>query len=576
MASEIDEIKKLIEDNPAQDDDVSVPSALPPPAPVASPNVGPAPESTPEIQQPTPTPYADTSKPGALSLTPGQAVAGFLNLSAGQQNLAGQQGNIESDTAAQLAAVQDKAAAEKAQQAADYQQALAKTQAQLEADHARMAQAYQDYSAKAGSLKDPSQQFWEDHGQGSRILAGFIGAASGLGAGLLGQAGNPFLTFLNHQIDNNFEAHKQNIHDLYDKQVAAGHIADTDQNYQKFMQDAKLKGYDLASMHIQNELQAIADRSGSQIAKVKAAEAINQLQQQDVQRRAQYGAQLAAQAAAANAQARAKQAKLQEDFLKQVNAHVTAGLPEDQARYEAFNDLQSAGNDRSALAALAAGNNIPYNPKTEQFEAPKADIKTDSIIPVVDPDTGRRLKPEEREAMRQLVVPTPEGPRLANSPDDAKRYKEEANANIQIQEYVDQVRPLVEKWKKGTLTNEDIGRWEGLRTAALTSYNRAGSGGERATGQGESKILGEDAFPPPPSIAYNAIVGGSQYSPVRIPGSIGYEGKYLGQLDALENAVKENNKTLEQRLRPATSSNVKKEAVKEEDLTKKPVRFKAD
>jgi len=543
----------------------SAPTPATPPQPVAS--------GVQPLQQPNAPPYVDTSKPGALTATPAQATAGNLNLSAGAQNLAGQTGQIQSQEGQQLGAIHDTAAAEKLQQSQDYQNNLQQVSSKLNDDHQRSVQAYNDYAKAAGSLKDPSQQFWADRDAGSRILAGFAAFASGLGG-----TGAQFTNFINTQIANNFDAHKQNIRDLYDKQVAAGKISDSDESHARFMNEAKLKGYDLASMHIQNELQAVADRSGSQVAKVKAGEAINTLQQQDVARRAQYADLLAKQGATAAATARARQKELQENFLKQVNAHVTTGLPEDQARKEAFTDLQGSGLNRSELASLAEGNNIPYDQASGKYVAPvgKLDNDPNDPVPTVDAATGRRFKPEEREQMRQLVVPLPDGTlRMANSPDDAKRVKEEIAANTAVKNFVDKAREFTEKWKNGTLTGEDRGQWSGYRTAALTAYNRAASGTEKPTAPGETHILAEDAFPGPPSGVYNGLVGGSSSLPsyLRVPGSLGYEGKYKGQLDALEASTAQNSKSIEGRLRPL--SGAKKADEKSDDKTpaKKTIRF---
>ena len=306
-------------------------------------------------------PYGGAAKPGSLTATPTQYVAESGNLEARQANTNNAIAANEERGYNEAADIHTAEAAAKQKQAADYQQFRAEADARLEEDHQRHVDAYADYAKRAGSLKDPSEQFWEDKGTGARMLSGLAGFASGMGAGLTGAGGNPYLDYLNKQIGNNYAAHKQNISDLFDKQVAAGKIADTDANWTRFQDEAKLKYYDLATQHTQSLLKAQEQRALGSNVKQLANRTNQGLEQAQIDRRkALADAQAKAAAAAAGAaaaRAAARQKEIDERFAKFYGEQDKDESPEQrtQAAFDALSKLPSIKDEDLARVSRSVG-----------------------------------------------------------------------------------------------------------------------------------------------------------------------------------------------------------------------------
>jgi hypothetical protein len=344
--------------------------------------------------QPDITPYAGSAPPGALGATPTQATAEGLNVSARQQALDDKIAGVQAQGYDAAADTHAQAAAEKQQQAKDYEQFHAEARDRYEQAHRRILDAYDDYKKKAGSLKDPSSQYWEDKGTGARVLSGLASFSSALGAGLTGQGGNPYLDFLNKQIDRNYASHKQNISDMFDKQVAAGKIADTDTAWTRYQDEAKLHYYDLAQTHIQDTLKEHENRALGANVKNLAQKTNLDIEQQKIAQRAALShaqAQAAAGAAAsARAEALARQKRAEETFTK---------LYDNQPK-----DVSDEERVQGAFRALSAVPGIRDEDLASTSRAVGAtpDGKGGWTLPKptgggadIDPETGRRYAPAE-------------------------------------------------------------------------------------------------------------------------------------------------------------------------------------
>lgn len=438
-------------------------------------------------------PYAGGTPDGSIRSTPEQATADTLNNLDQQEQLEGEQGKDESKEAKAEAAKQMEAAQEKIQQANDFATLQSANQAKYEDAHAQTQAAYQDYRKAAGSLKDPNSQFWEDHGQGSRITAALAAFSSGMGAGLTGHGGNPFMDFLTKQIDNNFQAHKQNIDDLYNSAVAAGKIEDSAESHNRFMNEAKLKSYDLASAHISHELNAIKDTTTSQVAKVTAAKAIAGLEQQGIQARQALAQKEAARGAAALAAQRAAQREVRETFQKNLELH-NKDMGEDEARLAAVKDLVASGYDRSAVAAIADANGVQYDTKSGQWAIPKpAEQPSDQASePHYDEDgklvvptktaSGKRIPQEERDKQKKDIEE-----RTTNI--DGKpaifRTKEAAEAYAAVPEAKRLLKQMQTAWSAGDKGTYDQARLQFIESAPkLLGFKRGPSGAQAGEGGG--------------------------------------------------------------------------------------------
>lgn len=521
---------------------------------------GPPPTPLPDM---TPAPiYQGGAKPGAIVETPRQATADTLNSVETQKDLAEKGGQIAEGEGSELGAKFDAAAAEKTAQAQDYQKALADSTQRHEEDRQRALDAYKEYQQAAGSLKGPKEDYWANKGTSARILSGFAAFASGLGSGLQGRAGeNPYLDYVNKEIAQNYDAHKQNVEDLYQKQVAAGKIADDEDSHQKFMQDARLHSYDLASEHVKSELEAIKNRALGQNQRVLAENSIEGLTQQQIAMRKAQAMQEAAAAAAAGAAYRAKAKEAGDKFEEAYKANLAAGYGNEQARTEAAKFVAARGYDRSIIAPIAEANGGTYNTKTGQYEYADVTPKQsgDGLVPTVDPNTGKALKPEEREKLNALRVQMPDGSvRLANNAEDQKKVQQEVTAHQTLTAFTDKLNGpngWLSQMAAGKLDATQIGEWEGKRKAAIEAY-KALSGAEGNTGVGTARLLGEDEFPEPPGVASN-VAG----KPARwiLPESLqGDVSKYRGQVKNMEDLAARTNQAISRRLRPGGTAPTEK------------------
>jgi ubiquitin len=420
---------------------MSVPAPLPPaPDPVAPP---PSPQmqvaqAGAELNALTTPAYGGGTPDGSLTSTPTQAAADLLNSDERSKGLERREGEIKADEQNQIAGKSDEAAAEKVQQAADFQNLLTQSQAKYESEHAQTQAAYNKYKAAAGTLKDPEAQFYEDKGQGVRVESALAAFAAGLGAGFNGNAGNPVLDRLHQKVELNFQAHKKNIDDLYNAAVESGKIEDTSENHARFMQDAKLKSYDLQGAHFKDELAAIAARSSSPLAKLAAQKTIEGIDHNQIDVRQKLAQQEAAQAATRLATDRARQREVLDFFQKSLEKH--GDLAPEEARQEAAKDLVAAGYNASETIPILSANGFTTDPKTGALVPPKAaprpeepaELRYDAdgklVIPSRDPQTGKQLSPEVRQKMQddaqKRTVIVDGSPKLAVNEEVAKKFPE--------------------------------------------------------------------------------------------------------------------------------------------------------
>jgi hypothetical protein len=289
------------------------------PPPVAAPE-------TPASPPPGPSaipggPYPAVFQPGAISANPAQAATGELAVNEGLAGSAQQAGEANEAALAEERAAHEAEAQRIKTQAEIEDRARLQANAEVQAEHQRHVDAYEEYRKKAASLKDPASQYWEDKGTPARIFAGLAAFSSGLGAGLVGQAGNPYLDFLNKEIDRNYNAHKQNINDLFDKQVAAGKIEDTAQNRAAFDAKARFAHYDMASQAIAEQLKAISTKALGANVRAMTDKTLGDLDRQNLGVMQEYWAGrqkvFAAQGAAEAAQLAADRKAYQEAYAKQ-------------------------------------------------------------------------------------------------------------------------------------------------------------------------------------------------------------------------------------------------------------------
>lgn len=388
----------------------------PPPAPVY--NLARPPQLTRPAIAPPVVPadhpaFPGGSKPGSIRATPQQAQSETLGQFGKAKEIEAQEAAAKQEKADAEAKVRADAAAEADKFKQDYAGMLKANAEKYDANHKQTQEAYAKYRAEAGHLKDPTNQFWDEHGGfAGGIAAAFAAGLSGFGASLSGHGGNPFLDYLNKRMDANFEAHKQNIKDLYESAVESGRIEDTAENHNRFMADAKLQSRILDTEHTKAELDNIAANSTSKIVPIAAARAQNALDQEITQQKARFAQQEAQAAAAGMAQQRAQHKEIREAFLKAVEKH-NADLGPDESRIAAFQDV-AALYPRSAVAQLADGLGIGYDVKTGKFVPPAAEEAPTStsnatglsidksgklVIPTKDPVTGKSLKPAERDKL---------------------------------------------------------------------------------------------------------------------------------------------------------------------------------
>lgn len=394
-------------------------------------------QATADVSAATAPAYAGGTPDGSLTSTPRQAAADLLNSGERQKGLETEEGRIKSDEATKTADVHAAAAAEKNQQAADYNDFLAKSQQRFNEEHAQTQAAYDKYKAAAGTLKDPEAQFYEDKGQGYRVQTALAAFAAGIGAGFNGQQGNPVLDLLQKKIQANYESHKQNIEDLYNSGVQSGKIEDTSENHARFMQDAKLRSYELQSAHVKDELASIAARAQSPLAKTAAAKSIEQIEEKEIGTRQALAAKEAAAGAAGLASQRARAAEVRAAFKDAYDKNLAQGSSPEEASVAATKLVHSMGFNASETAPIFQANGVQTDPKTGEpvFPArapdtspsePTYDQDGKLHVPTHDADTGKPLKPEERqkiaEEARKRTVVVEGVPRLAASDEAAKQF----------------------------------------------------------------------------------------------------------------------------------------------------------
>jgi hypothetical protein len=353
-----------------------------------------------QLQAPNPAPpnpqggqvYAGGTPEGGLSSTPRQATADTLNNLETGKGLDTKQGDVESEGLAQQAAAETAAADEVRTHETDYNDLLNKNTQAHEKEHNERVAVHQNYLKAAGSLKDPGDQFWEDKGQGARVVASLASFASGMGAGLLGHAGNPFMEHLQKSVDNNYQAHKQNIDDLYRASVESGKILDTEDNHRRFDQNAKLQSYDFSIEHLKHVLNGVKNSSASQVAKVMSDKAVAGLTQEQIAARQNLGISEAKAAANANSGQRARQAAVDADYNKFLEMH-TKDMGPAEARAATLEDLKGKGYNASDLASKYAGQGITADPATGQYTIPKPADSGSSEAPHYDDATGKLIVP---------------------------------------------------------------------------------------------------------------------------------------------------------------------------------------
>lgn len=371
-----------------------------------------------------------------------QFTAGTVDTNALKSGLATQEGNQKADMLNRVADVQTSKAADAQKNAADFQSDLAIANAKSNAEHIQHQAAYDEYKKVAGNLKDPSSQFWQDKGQGSRITAALALAAGGF-------SGNDhFANFLNKEIDNNYNAHKQNIDDLYRGAVEAGKIEDSTENHNRFNADMKLKAYDLARMAFADQIDSETNRGNSKIAKTIGSQVVAGLTQDSLAARRNQAILDAQQATAGRAAAKAKQDKIAEQVLKlhelyhsdygpeQENAMVAKGL-----KSLGYTDVEIAPHMTGLGATYKAGEGwIPPEVKDQGNVEPTFDEKTNRFLTSSVDSQGKKIKNTNEEQTKldartenvdgvPTVFRTPEHALAQNALGQAKDlYKELQNA----------------------------------------------------------------------------------------------------------------------------------------------------
>lgn len=493
-------------------------------------------------------PYGDDTPPGSLTATPRQAQVESLNNNQAQQDDWATYRQQQLDQAQKVSDIHSADALEKARQSDDYQNALVDSQSRHNQYSQLLDKAYQDYSKAAGSLKDPSQQFWADRSTGSRIMAALALFASGMGASLGGHAGNPMLDYLNKQIENNFDAHKQNIQDLYNKQVAAGHLEDTADSYSRFMLNAKQASYEVASAHIAPQLAAVAAQTTGQQAAHIANQTILGLQQTATNGKLSLAQQEASRAAAQLANARKQEADVRTAFQEALKNYPLLGP--DQKRLAAAKEVEALGYDRSLLGPIMGAAGAQFNPKTDTWEfPPPAGSNTSSntgsdagVIPDSDPVTGQQYTEAEKDKIRERVVRTSDGGfRMANSKEDGDDYRLMMSATNGLDSDLNTIKKLDAELASDNVASKDslteqhrahrqelIGQYNTITKDMATRYNEAMLGVKRAAPGGES--LSEDAIPKSPS-TFGGEIG--VYSKLR-------QQHNAGKITALDKIIQDN------------------------------------
>lgn len=301
-----------------------------------------------------------------------------------KEDLIRQRGNIEAAGLQSEAEIHEAARQQNEKQLEEEQRNYKIVNDAYDEDMKKYHAAQDEYDAKAGKLIDPTDQYYKDKGgMSAKVVSGLAAFASGLGAGMLGHAGNPFLDYLNTHISANFEGHKQNIRDLFDKQVAAGRIKDSNLAYGMFMKDMRLKDYDLQSRSITHQLQGIAAKSNSQVAQNIANMGINGVQETLAKAKHDMFIDLvkAKQAADARRDARAAgQAKQQAELQKEARGFYAGLIKDGLTPKEAAQITVSNGFPPMIVSPIAEQNGVEWDPKKYGWK----DIPNDIRVPGKD------------------------------------------------------------------------------------------------------------------------------------------------------------------------------------------------
>jgi hypothetical protein len=461
---------------PAPPGAVSQDTPMPPPQAMPMPPQGqlggqPVP---PPPSQPSPLVVSGGAAPNAIRMTPAQEVIGGMNRANAEKTNVEQEGDIRSDAAKEAEEINKKAAAEQLQKKLDSAAFIQKADNEGHSVIAAAQAEHNKFRDAAGTLKDPSEGFWADKSGGAKLGAVLAGALSGFGTGFAtkGQGGNPFMDYLNKRIQGNYEAHKQNMEDLYKSSVDAGKIVDTVENHNKFMANYHLASDKIGSEQTKYELDALANKTTGKMVPIVVARAKADLDRQIDQSRAALSHSEAAQAAAQAALQRARQKEIREFYQKQLELH--KDLPEDQMRIEAAKDTAGVFN-RSEVSPIMDSIGVTYNDKDPDinkrgwsYPAPKASTNTSQeatldengnlVEPTLDAQ-GRRIKPEDsakrEEADRKRIVKVDGEPTLAKNEESAKAYDIHSNAHNTLVGLVKDARAA---WNSG-----DQGTYEALK-----------------------------------------------------------------------------------------------------------------
>ena len=147
---------------------------------------------------------------------------------------------------------------------------------------------------------------------------------------------------------------------------------------------------------------------------------------------------------------------------------------------------------------------------------------------------------------------------MANSPDDKTRAEIMGNATQKVDQFHDLLngtngKPgLLQKFSSGSITQEEIGQWEGARAAAIAATKGAETGSTGITGIGQIKTLAPEQFPEVP-MSQSLLTGRGIVNLGVIANQFtNWDTKAQGQLNALKQFSDENKKAIVTAIRPET------------------------
>ena len=404
---------------------------------------------------------------------------------------------VDAEDAAKKLAVRDQQVRDKTQAIADTKSRYDALKQKFDLEHSQIQKAYDASVAATKDEKDPSERFWGNKNAGQKILSAFALVLGGAGGGLMKSGHNAVLDQIQHQIDQNFEEHRDHIKDLYDNQVAAGKIADSSQAEAEFMEKAYLHLNDLADQQVASQLDQISANSTNARVPLLAKQIIlDRTQKTDALKHTWFATQAAAGAAQA-----AQQRKAAEDTRKDYFAalHNHNDLGEDQARVAAFNDMLAAGYPQSYLAPSAQALGVPYDTKTGRFDtsaiegAKPAPVTDENGNPTRDPVTGKLYTPDQRLAMKrdqdEKTVLVDGKPQVAVSKPAAEAWQKFGDSYVNIRA---NKQKLLDAWQRG-----DKGAYEQARGVLeeempkLYGFTRGPSEGQLGGAAQEGGTVGE-------------------------------------------------------------------------------------